>query len=87
MMSMAQSTSVAADASCNTRLIMFIVNKFKNKVFNNVVLRHNATSPYNLQNYKKIFIYTLFKQQLRKNKIVQDRAGRYNAFLECILSN
>ncbi len=25
-----------------------------------------STSPYNLQNYKKIFIYTLFKQELRK---------------------
>jgi len=26
----------------------------------------SATSPYNLQNYKKIFIYALNKQELRK---------------------
>jgi len=48
-----------------TRLIMFILNEFKNYVFNNCSQGKNAISPYNLQNYKKIFIYALNKQELR----------------------
>ena len=48
-----------------TRLIMFILNEFKNYVFNNCSQGKNAILPYNLQNYKKIFIYALNKQELR----------------------
>ena len=44
---------------------MFILNEFKNYVFNNCFQVKDATSPYNLQNYKKIFIYALNKQELR----------------------
>jgi len=47
-----------------TRLIIFIFNVFKNYVFNNCHKAKGATSPYNLQNYKKIFIYALIKQEL-----------------------
>jgi hypothetical protein len=45
---------------------MFILSVFKNYVFNNCFQVKDATSPYNLQNYKKIFIYALNKQELRK---------------------